>query len=130
MNIAAKIITDAINGNDFKTVLVNGKAYTIYPPAVYKMSGAIGYLSGIDLKNGATMKEVLLSLGEYPSECSHALSWFINGDDSLFEELAKGTFEENVEALSEAVSLVSTDVFTRLLVLARNVAKLAAVTRM
>lgn len=126
MNQGAKIVSESIIGNDFRTVFVAGKAYTVYPPTIYKLSGAISHLSGI--QDADNLKEVLLSLGESKSY-SKALSWLITGDESLSEELAKGTYEENVNALDEALSLIDSKVFLKAVSLARNVSLLAAKPR-
>ena len=120
---AAKIVASAITGMDFKTVLVNGKAYVIMPPTINKIAGAGYWLS--DIGNGETIRDLFLSLNNIKS-LAHALSWFIQGDDELFEELSKGTFDEIVNALDEAYSLISTENFSKLSDLTRNVASLTA----
>ena len=43
----ARIVSDAIIGNDFKVVVVNGKSYIIYPPTIHKIAGAASYLSNV-----------------------------------------------------------------------------------
>ena len=126
MNIGSKIISESIIGSDFRTVIVNGKSYTVYPPTIHKLSGAISYLS--DVKDAESMREILLSLGESEAY-SKALSWLIDGDESLSEELAKGTYEENVNALDEALSMIDSKVFLKAVSLARNVSLLAAKPR-
>ncbi|MEG2151559.1 MAG: hypothetical protein RRY36_10115 [Bacteroidaceae bacterium] len=123
MNEAAKIVSDSIIGSDFRVVVVNEKAYVINPPTIHKIAGAASYLSNIG--DMGTLGEVLSSMKDTPN-VSHALSWFINGNDELFEELSKGTFDENVEALSVAYSLVSVENFTKLSALAKSVANLTA----
>ena len=75
------------------------------------------------------MKEVLLSLGESEAY-SRALSWLIAGDENLSEELAKGTYEENVDALDETLSMIDSKVFLKAVSLARNVSLLAAKPRL
>ena len=123
MNQGAKIISESITGLDFKTVIVGGKAYTVYPPTIYKLSGAISYLSGVhDAEN---LKDVLLSLGD-SIVYSKALSWLIMGDESLSDELSKATYEENVNALDEAFSMIDSKVFLKAASLVRNVSLLAA----
>lgn len=124
---AAKVVGGAIMGIDFQTVIVNNKAYVIHPPTIKKIAGAGYYLS--DVANGKTLKDIITSLGNIES-VSHALSWFIQGDDSLTEELSLGTFDEVVEALEVAYSLMSTENFLKLLDLARNVANLTAKQRL
>lgn len=123
MNQGAKIISESIIGSDFRTVIVGGKSYTVYPPTIHRLAGAISHLSGV--QEADNMKAVLLSLGE--SEVySMALSWLIVGDDSLQEELSKGTYEENVNALDEVFSMIDSKVFLKAVSLAKNVSLLAA----
>ena len=123
MNQGAKIISESIIGSDFRTVIVGGKSYTVYPPTIHRLAGAISHLSGV--QEADNMKAVLLSLGE--SEVySMALSWLIIGDDSLQEELSKGTYEENVNALDEVFSMIDSKVFLKAVSLAKNVSLLAA----
>ena len=127
MNQGAKIISESIIGTDFRTVFVAGKAYTVYPPTIHKLSGAISCLAGV--KEADNLKEVLLSLGESEAY-SKALSWLITGDESLSEELANGTYEENVNALDEVFSLIDSKVFLKAVSLAKNVSLLAAKPRL
>ena len=126
MNQGAKIISESIIGTDFRTVFVAGKAYTVYPPTIHKLSGAISHLSNI--QDAESLREVLLSLGNSEAY-SKALSWLIAGDESLSEELTKGTYEENVNALDEAFSLIDSKVFLKAVSLAKNVSLLAAKPR-
>lgn len=123
MNKGAKIISESIIGSDFRTVFVAGKVYTVYPPTIHKLAGAISYLSGV--QESDNLKDVLLSLGKSEAY-SKALSWLITGDESLSEELAKGTYEENVNALDEALSMIDSKVFLKAASLAKNVSLLAA----
>lgn len=123
MDNAAKIVNSAVLGMDFETVIVNGKAYVIMPPTIKRIAGAGYYLS--DLGNGDTMKDMIASLSNI-GKSAHALSWFIQGDDSLYDELSNGTLEEVADALSTAVSMISAENFCKLSVLARNVQSLTA----
>ena len=127
MNQGAKIISESIVGSDFRTIIVGGKSYTVYPPTIHKLAGAISHLS--DMKDAESMREILLSLGESEAY-SKALSWLVAGDESLSEELAKGTYEENVNALDEALSMIDSKVFLKAVNLARNVSLLAAKPRL
>jgi hypothetical protein len=123
MNKGARIISESIIGSDFRTIFVAGKVYTVYPPTIHKLAGAISYLSGV--QEADNLKDVLLSLGKSEAY-SKALSWLITGDESLSEELAKGTYEENVNALDEALSMIDSKVFLKAASLAKNVSLLAA----
>ena len=123
MNKGARIISESIIGSDFRTIFVAGKVYTVYPPTIHKLAGAISYLSGV--QEADNLKDVLLSLGKSEAY-SKALSWLITGDESLSEELAKGTYEENVNALDVALSMIDSKVFLKAASLAKNVSLLAA----
>lgn len=123
---AAKIVNGAILDMDFKTVVISGRAYTIKPPTIKKLAGAGYWLSDID--KGESIRDVLLSLND-ASKMAKALSWFINGDESLAEELSEGTLSEIADALETAYSLLSTKDFLRLSALARNVTNLTAKQR-
>lgn len=120
---ASKIVNASVLGKDFETVFVNGNAYVIYPPTIHRIAGAGYYLS--DLKNGVTVMDMLRSLKD-TKQVSLALSWLIKGDESLSEELANGEFDEVVEGLAIGLSMISTESFHKLSVLAKNVANLTA----
>ena len=123
---AAKIVNSAILGLDFKAIIVAGKMYVITPPTIKKLAGAGYWLS--DIGKGESIKDVLLSLND-AEKFAKALSWFINGDESLSDELSNGTLDELADGLEAAYSLLSTKDFLRLSALARNVASLTAKQR-
>ena len=104
----------------------NGKSYIVTPPTIKKIAGAAYWLS--DVKDGKDMRELLASINNV-EPLAHALSWFIQGNDILFEELSNGTLDEVIDGLESAYSLLSTKNFLRLSVLAKNVASLTAKQR-
>ena len=122
---AAKIVSSAILGLDVETVIVAGKMYVIMPPTMRKLIGAAYWLSGIE---GDSIKDAIFSATNIEALC-HALSWMIQGNENLAEELLDGTDSEIKEALDKAYSLISAENFTGLLALAKNVAKLTAKQR-
>lgn len=122
----AKLIADAIIGTRFRTVLIGGRAYTIKPPTIHRICGAISCLA--DMGQAKDLRGLLLSMGGSDAYCE-ALSWFIKGDASLKEELMEGTLEECATALEEAVSLIDVQVFINAVSLARSVSVLAAKQR-
>ena len=81
----------------------------------------IGF-SGI---KGDTIKEVFLSKDNIEAFFTR-LVVVDTRDESLFEELLNGTDKELSDALEEAYSLISTENFSKLLALAKNVANLTA----
>ena len=120
---AAKIVNSSIIGSDFKTIVVNNKSYIISPPTIHRIAGAGYYLANFPECN--TLHDILVSLKDMDNE-AHAFSWFIKGNDSLFDELLKGTFNEIVEGLEIAFSLISAENFYKLSILAKNVQNLTA----
>lgn len=120
---AAELINGAILGMDYRTVIVNGKTYAVSPPTIHKIAGAGYYLSHV--QGGETILECLQSLNAI-DEAAKALSWLIKGDESLTEDISKGSFSEIVNGLDIALSLISTKDFFRLLGLVRSVTNLTA----
>lgn len=123
MDKGATIVSASIIGADFANVMVNGKCYTVFPPTIHKLAGAGMYLS--ELGDEQTVRDVIRSVND-SKRLAHAFSWLVQGDDGLFDELSDGTFDELVDAISEAYSLISVENFTKLSVLAKNVASLIA----
>lgn len=120
---AANIVSSAVIGMDFVTVVVNGKAYVIMPPTIAKLAGA-GYYFSL-LGEGETIKDVLMTLGTVEN-AANVLSMLIAGDTSHTVELSKGTFEEIVSAIDEGLSLINVESFMRLLALRKSVLMLTA----
>lgn len=120
---AAKIVSSAVLGKDFETVVVNGKAYIINPPTIHKIACAGYYLSVV--KEVDTVMDIIRSLKDM-KKVSMALSCLISGDESLSDELSEGSFDEVVKALTVGLSMLSSENFLRLSVLAKNVASLTA----
>ena len=125
MNNAAKIISDAIIGNDFKTVIVNNKPYTIYPPIIHKIAGAASCFSSVDIGECNSFKDIFM-LCKDNEMLAKALSWMIKDNESLVKKLSKGTNNEVVDALLIAFSLVSTEDFLKAVSLMKSVLSLAA----
>lgn len=125
MNKASKLISDAILNTDVIAVIVNNKSYAIHPPTIHTMAGASSCLIKLDFKEDDTFMDMLLKCKDF-EKLSEALSWFIKGDNSLKDELSKGTFTEVVDALSKAFDLISPQVFLKAATLTRSAMKMAA----
>lgn len=119
----ANLVASAIIGNDFKTIIVNNKAYVIKAPTIHIIAGAMCHLS--DVGEGETIQDIVKTLANLES-ATKALSWFIQGDDALSEELSKGSFDELVNGIDTAISFISAENFIKLSVLVKNVQKLIA----
>ena len=120
---AAKLVTGSLLGFDGEAVVINDIVYIINPPTIAKIAGASYFLSGFS--EVSTIDDALKSMGNI-DDASKALSWFIQGDESLSVELSKGTFDEVLNGLETAYSLISAENFIRLSTLAKNVARLTA----
>lgn len=126
MSKASELVSCAVVGKDFTTVVVGNKSYVIIPPTIHKIAGCGHYLSGLD--GMETLKDVLLAMKDMKL-VTKALSWLIQGDDDLCDELSSGTLEEVVDALDKGLSMISAENFCKLSVLAKNVATLTAKQR-
>lgn len=126
MSKASKLVADAILGEDSVTIMVNGKTYCISPPTIIKLVKAAKYLDSFE--EGKTLAEVLGMLKNLDDTCK-ALSVFIQGDESISDELSKGTLEEVVNGLQTAYSLISIKDFQTLSILAKSAARMIAKPR-
>lgn len=126
MSKASKLVADAILGEDTVTIIVNGKAYYVSTPTIIKLVKASKYLDSFE--EGKTLAEVLGMLKNLNDACK-ALSVFIQGDESISDELSKGTLEEVVNGLQTAYSLISIKDFQTLSILAKSAARMIAKPR-
>ncbi len=125
MNQAAKLVSSAIVGADFQLVEVNGKMYPVKPPTINRVAGAVACLSGLALNDGATIKDILL-VQENAREYARALSFMIQENYELTDELAKGTYDEVVDALEAAFNMVSARSFSIAASLTKSASALVA----
>lgn len=126
MSKASKLVADAILGEDTVTIIVNGKAYYVSSPTIIKLVKAAKYLDSFE--DGKTLAEVLGMLKNLDDACK-ALSVFIQGDESISDELSKGTIGEVVYGLQAAYSLISIKDFQTLSILAKSAARMIAKPR-
>lgn len=123
MSKASKLVTDAILGEDATTVLVNGKSYYVPSPTIMRLVKAAKYLNSVE--GGSTFGDVLNMMKNLEDACK-ALSVFIQGDESLSDELSEGRPSEISMGLQAAYSLISIKDFQMLSTLARSVARMIA----
>lgn len=119
----AKLIAGAIIGMDYRIAVVNDKSYVIMPPTIAKIAGATYWLC--DFGGGSTLREILQSMSK-TENLAKALSWFIQGDDALADELAQGGMTEVVDALEAAFSMIDAGNFMKLSALLKSVRLLIA----
>ncbi len=121
---AVELISSALLGIDQEAVFIGGKVYHIYPPTVRGFVGAARYLKE---GQGESIKDVILNTdGE---GLTKALSWLINGDESLAETFMDAPLTEVQEGVIKGLSLLDPGNFMRLSALLRNVRSLIAKPR-
>lgn len=119
----AKMIASAILGLDYKMVIVNDKSYIMEPPTIAKIAGATYWLC--EYGDGKTLRDILMSLSK-AENLTKALSWMIQGDDRLSEELAQGSLTEVVAGIEAGFSMIEATNFMRLSALQRSARLLVA----
>lgn len=119
----AMMIASAIIGLDYKTVIVNDKSYIIEPPTIAKIAGASYWLC--DYGEGTTLRDILKCLSK-AENLAKALSWLIQENDELSEELAKGSLTEIVDGIEAGFSMIEATNFMRLSALQKSVRLLVA----
>ena len=124
MNQAAKIVSDALLGFDFKNVTIGDVVYTIKPPTIKVICRAIRHLSTVDLK-GDNMVEAIKELPSITEDMLKGLSCFICGNEKMAKVLENGTFEEVKEALDVCFSMMDVSAFQCVSSM-KNVSMLAA----
>lgn len=119
----AKLVSSAIVGLDYRVIVVNDKSYIIQPPTIAKIAGATFWLT--DFGGGTTLRDILKSLAKSES-LTKALSWFIQGNDELSEELSNGTIDEIINGVEAAFTLIDASNFMKLSALQRSAKLLVA----
>ncbi len=118
---AYKIISGAILGVDFESVFVGGRVYHIHPPTIRRFVGAMHSIGEV---KGDSLAELVKSLDM--DGAAKALSWLIQGDESLYDTFREARVDEVVEALIIGLSLIGAENFIKLSALLRNVTSLIA----
>lgn len=124
MNQAAKIVSDALLGLDFKNVEIGGMIYTIKPPTIKVICRAIRHFSNIGM-TGDNIMEAIKEFPEATEDMLEGISCFICGSEDLAKVLENGTFEEIKEALEACFSMMDISAFQCVSSM-KNVSMLAA----
>lgn len=124
MNQAAKIVSDALLGMDFKNVEIGGKIYTIKPPTIKVICRAISHFSKIGM-DGDNIMEAIKELPRATEDMLKGISCFICGNEDLAKDLENGTFEEIKNALEVCFSMMDISAFQCVSSM-KNVSMLAA----
>lgn len=123
-NKAAKSVASSIVGSDIEVVIVGGKTYVIKAPTIKRIAGAVDALTAIDMKEAPTLREMLFSMRDAEAYAK-ALSWLVNGNDSLVPRLSKAPVEEVIEAVITGLNMTGQS-FMRAVGLLRSARSLAA----
>lgn len=138
-NEAAQFVAESILGVDFRTILINNKPYTIYPPTIKIICRGIKEWAKLNIDdNIETEAHVIQSIPENNTPIIKGLCYFIVGDVKfyqwktyrLFRQLRYGTPSISPDEMKEAVQtimdLIQVQDFFDCAVLCKNAAKMAA----
>lgn len=137
MNKAAEKVSEAINGRRFATVVVNGKAITVYPPAIKVLCRAITWFSMVSVPNEATWVDALFMVPDNIRYISRGISCVIVGDVEEWErksaclsnDFDNCTLEELKTIFEDIIKLIHVDDFFVSAALAKSIARMAAEQR-
>ena len=124
LNQAAKIVSDALLGLDFKNVEIGGVVYTIKPPTIKVICSAIHHFSNIGM-TGDNIMEAIKKLPGATDDMLKGISCFICGNENMAKALENGTFDEIKEVLEICFSMMDISAF-QCVSLMKNVSMLAA----
>lgn len=80
MNQAAGLVSGAIGDGVFKTVVLGGRAYTVYAPTIYVIAKLLRPLGCVDLEGVQTKPEVVRVMPEQGRWIALAVAVAITGD--------------------------------------------------
>lgn len=123
MDEGVRLVSSAVLGIDCETIMVGGEVYSLFPPTIRRIAGAGLHLASIP-ENGM-VGEMINKI----EDATKALSWFIKGDESLYEALSEGTAREIIDGLEVAIRLIGMENFPKLSALSKSVRTLIASTR-
>lgn len=138
-NEAAKLISDAVLGYDFKTILIGEKGYSIYPPTIKIICRAVAEWSQLNFD--FTDMRKISTIGQIPECCKpmlRGLSYFVVGDVRhhrwkayrLYRKWMYGTPgitpDEMNEAVQTAFELIQAQAFFDCATTCASVAKMVA----
>lgn len=126
MENGAKLVAGEVLGFNSANFIVGGQVYIATPPTIAKLCGAAYFLS--DMPEARTLGDLFRGLGSLEKLCS-ALSWLIEGNESLSAHLAAGTLDEVVEGLERTFDLIGIANFQKLSSLTRSAQALTAKQR-
>lgn len=114
-NEAAKIVAESILGVDFRTILINNKPYTIYPPTIKIICRGVMEWSKLNINlDDQNLYTLTGQIPENNEPILRGLSYFIIGDVKgykwkafrLYRKLRYGTPSIRPDEMKEAVQVV------------------------
>ena len=118
-----KLVAAEIIGLNVIYIVVNDKTYIVQPPTIHRLSGAAFWLS--DIGEGATLADIFSTMEKGENLC-RALSWFIQDNDELYQELMQGSIQEVIDALCQIYNTIDISNFIKLSNLVKSVRNLVA----
>lgn len=134
MNEAAKNISELLEGDYCKTILIADRVYVIKAPSIKVITRAAKFLSLVDLPNEARVSEMLKIVSEHLENIIRGLSYLIVGDvedyqdkaEMIEREMQSGTYEELYASFLVAFELIAGRSFFAVANSAMELAKIVA----
>lgn len=134
MNEAAKLVSDSVLGEDFITIKIGQKAYTVYPPAIKILCRAISEFSKIGMDGEYNKLTVLAELPENVPHIIKGISALIVGDVKCWrwksyrvgKALKSLSFQELKNIIEDVLPLLGGDSFFACAASLKSMSKIAA----
>lgn len=130
MNNAAGLVADALGTGVFKTVVLGGRAYTVYAPTIYLIGRMLKPLASVELAGVRTKPEVIGAMPTQARWIAMAVAVAVVGDVRfarlrawwLYRRLRHVTPRDLSVAFQEVVGLIQAQDFFDCATLAQEVA--------
>lgn len=134
MNEAAKLVSDSVLGEDFATIKIGMKAYTVYPPTIKILCRAVSEFSKIGMDGEYNKTTVLAELPENAPYIIKGLSALVVGDVKCWrwkahrigKSLESLNLQELKSIIEEVLPLLGGDAFFACAASLKSMSKIAA----
>ncbi|HCK23731.1 MAG TPA: hypothetical protein DHW31_02945 [Bacteroides graminisolvens] len=134
MNEAAKLVSDSVLGEDFITIKIGKKAYTVYPPAIKTLCRAVSEFSKIGMDGEYNQLTVLAELPENVPHIIKGISTLIVGDVKCWrwkshrvgKTLKSLNLHELKKVIEDVLPLLGGDAFFACAASLKSMSKIAA----
>lgn len=132
MNTATKDLSELLQGNYCKTIVIGGKVYVMKAPPIKVITRTAKHLSQVSVSKDFTISEIMQAASEHSKNIAKGLSYLVVGDiddyearaQEVYEVMLSGTHEELYTAFLVAFELIAGRDFFGLCQLAMELAQM------